>query len=257
MEVEFSVTGSVATIRLNDPERLNAVSPVMCDLISKYCADVADNGDIRAVLLRGTGRGFCSGANVSGAVNRDRSVATGRRSYPHYQNAVRALHHLDKPVVAAVRGPCVGIGWSLAMASDYLIASDTTKFCMIFMNRGLVPDGGAIHFLTRHVGEFRAKEIVLSRRFVLSEEALRLGLCTEAVADAELDARAEAMAAQLAEGPTLSIGIAKQLFHTRFGSLDDFMSMERCAIPLPGQGEDVQEGALAFAEKRAPKFKGR
>ncbi len=257
MDVEFSVSGSVATICLNVPSKLNALSRAMGDLIREYCQKIADDGNIRAVLLKSTGRAFCSGADISGAVDRDRSVAAGRRSYPHYQNAVRALHHLDKPVVAAVRGPCIGVGWSLAMASDYLIASDTTKFCMIFMNRGLVPDGGAIHLLTRHVGEFRAKEIVLSRRFVLADEALRLGLVTEAVADAELDARAEAMAAQLAEGPTLAIGITKQLFHTRFSSLDDFMSMERCAIPLPGQGEDVQEGALAFAEKRAPKFQGR
>src|SRR6185369_6772856 len=104
MDVEFSVSGSVATICLNVPGKLNALSPAMGDLIREYCQKIADDGNIRAVLLKSTGRGFCSGADVSGAVDRDRSVAAGRRSYPHYQNAVRALHHLDKPVVAAVRG---------------------------------------------------------------------------------------------------------------------------------------------------------
>ena len=257
MDVECSTNGSVATIRLNVPEKLNALSPAMADQMVQFLREVADSADIRAVLLTGTGRGFCSGADISGATSRDRSVAANRRSYLHYQAPIRALHLLDKPVVAAVRGPCVGVGWSLAMASDVLLASDTTRFNMIFLNRGLAPDGGAIHFLVRHVGEFRAKEIVLSRRFVLADEALKLGLATEVVPDAELDERALKMAQTLAEGPTLAIGLAKQLFHTRFNTLDDYFSMERCIIPLPNQSEDVMEGATAFAEKRAPRFKGR
>jgi 2-(1,2-epoxy-1,2-dihydrophenyl)acetyl-CoA isomerase len=256
MDVEYIPDGGVAELRLNRPDKLNALTREMADDIGTHCTRIARDPAIRAVLLTGNGRGFCAGADLAGGSPKDRSPAGVRVSYPIYQGAVRALRQLDKPVICAVRGACVGVGWSLALASDVLLVSDSAKFSMIFLPRGRTPDGGAIWFLRRHLGEFRAKEIVLSGRFVGGAEALELGLATRLVADAELDEAARKQARELAEGATHSVAVAKQLFNDR-GDLERYFSEELLAVALTAQTEDIEEGARAWAEKRAPQFKGR
>lgn len=256
MDLEFNVADGIGELRLNRPDRLNALTRDMADEMAMHCRAMNRRPEIRAVLITGAGRGFCSGADLAGGGPKDRSPAGVRVSYPLYQDAIRAIRALDKPVVCAVRGAAVGVGWSIALASDYLIAADTARFAMIFIARGRTPDGGAVHFLRRQLGEFRAKDIAMTGRFVLADEAERLGLVTRVVADAELDAAARAQARAFAEGPTHSIALTKQLFNDK-GEFERFMGEELLAIALTAQTEDPDEGAAAWREKREPKYTGR
>lgn len=255
MDLEFSVADGIAEMRLNRPEQLNALTRDMADEMAAHCREINRRKDVRALLVTASGRGFCSGADLKPIGPRDRSAAGVRLTYPVYQDAIRGLRDLDKPVICAVRGPCVGVGWSIALASDYLICSDTAKFAMIFISRGRTPDGGSVHFLLRQVGEFKAKDILLTGRFVLADEAERLGLVTKKVSDAELDEVARAQARAFADGPTYSIALTKQMLNDR-GSFERFMGEELLAITLTAQTADPDEGAAAWREKRPPKFTG-
>jgi len=257
MDLIFSFDGPVARIHLNRPEKRNALTGDMCDEIAAQVARIAADPQARAVLLTAEGVGFCAGADITGSPLRERSVASTRAGLARYQAAIAALHNLDKPVVAAVRGAVVGIGWSLALASDAMLLSETARFCMRFLERGQAPDGGAIHLLTRHLGEYRTKEIAFSSRWVDAAEAVSLGIATRLVRDDDLDATALELAHRLAAGPTVSIGLTKQLFHQRAASLADYHRMELLAVALSQETTDAAEGKRAFAERRPPVFEGK
>jgi 2-(1,2-epoxy-1,2-dihydrophenyl)acetyl-CoA isomerase len=157
-----------------------------------------------------------------------------------------------------VRGPAVGIGWSVALACDLVVAAKSARFSQIFQRIGLAPDGGAIWFLTRRIGMAKAKELVFSARFVEAEEALALGLVNFVVEDDELEAKAAALAADLAAGPTFALGLAKKLFDAAVSpSLDQYLEIESLVQPQLHHTQDNAEGMAAFREKRPPKFVGR
>lgn len=143
------------------------------------------------------------------------------------------------------------------MGCDLIVASETARFSQIFRRIGLAPDGGAIWFLTKRIGLARAKELVFTARFVDAREALSLGLVNEVVPDTELMPRAEALAADLASGPTFAFGMAKKMFAMANSTYEDFLDVESLVQPQLGQSEDHREGVAAFKEKREPHFKGR
>ena len=152
-----------------------------------------------------------------------------------------------------MRGPAVGIGWSIALACDLVVASKTARFSQIFRRIGLAPDGGAIWFLTRRIGMPKAKELVFSARL-----ALALGLVNHVVEDDQLMSKTEELAAELAEAPTFALGLAKKLFHAAVGpSLEDYLEIESMVQPQLHMTADNAEGVAAFREKRKPKFTGR
>ncbi len=256
MTVELRIEGAIARVVLNRPEKLNALSWEMRQLLTRYFTELRYNDDVRAIIVTGEGRAFCTGADVGGMERRDlrferEKLQRGSHSY------MRMLHAIEKPVVAAVRGPTVGIGWSIAMGCDLVIASETARFSQIFRRIGLAPDGGAIWFLTRRIGMAKAKELVFTGRFVDAQEALSLGLVNEVVPDNALMERAEAVAADLAAGPTFAFGLAKKMFNMANGSYEEFLDIENFVQPQLGQTEDHREGVAAFKEKRPAKFKGR
>ncbi|MGE0417179.1 MAG: enoyl-CoA hydratase/isomerase family protein [Acetobacteraceae bacterium] len=256
MTVELKIEGAVAKVILNRPEKLNALSWEMRQLLTQHFTELRYNDDVRAILVTGEGRAFCTGADVGGMERRDlrferEKLQRGSHTY------MRALHAIEKPIVAAVRGPTVGIGWSIAMGCDLVIASETARFSQIFRRIGLAPDGGAIWFLTKRIGMAKAKELVFTGRFVDAQEALSLGLVNEVVPDNELMARAEAVAADLAAGPTFAFGLAKKMFNMANGSYEEFLDVENFVQPQLGQTEDHREGVAAFKEKRQAKFQGR
>jgi 2-(1,2-epoxy-1,2-dihydrophenyl)acetyl-CoA isomerase len=156
-----------------------------------------------------------------------------------------------------VLGPTVGIGWSIAMACDLIVASETARFSQIFRRIGLAPDGGAIWFLSKRIGIARAKELVFTARFVDAAEALSLGLVNYVVPDADLMTKAEELGADLASGPTFAFGMAKKMFAMANSTYEDFLDVESLVQPQLGQTEDHREGVAAFKEKRQPKFNGR
>ena len=214
--------------------------------------------NVRAIIVTGEGRAFCTGADVGGMqrgglrAERENACRAAATAF------LRTLHAIEKPVIAAVRGPTVGIGWSIALACDLIVASETARFSQVFRRIGLAPDGGAIWFLTRRIGMARAKELVFTARFVEAPEALSLGLVNYVVPDGELMAKTEELADDLATGPTFAFGLAKKLFHMASGpSYEDFLDYEAFVQPQLDQTEDHREGVAAFREKRKPNFVGR
>ncbi len=256
MTVALKIEGAVAKVILNRPERLNALTWEMRQQLRDHFTALRFNDAVRAIIVTGEGRAFCTGADVGGMERKDlrherEKLQQGSHSY------MRVLAAMEKPVIAAVRGPTVGIGWSIAMGCDMIVASDTARFSQIFRRIGLAPDGGAIWFLTKRIGLARAKELVFTGRFVDAAEALSWGLINEVVPDADLMTRAEALAADLAAGPTFAFGMAKKMFAMANSTYEDFLDVENFVQPQLGQTEDHREGVAAFKEKRPPNFKGR
>jgi 2-(1,2-epoxy-1,2-dihydrophenyl)acetyl-CoA isomerase len=257
MSVDLITQGAVAKIVLNRPEKLNALTREMRVQLRAHFERLRFDEAVRAILVTGEGRAFCTGADVTG-MQRGGLREERERIMGGSHMFLRVMHAIEKPIIAAVRGPSVGIGWSIALACDLIVASETARFSQIFRRIGLAPDGGAIWLLTRRIGMARAKELVFTARFVEAQEALALGLVNEVVPDDQLLARAEELAADLATGPTFAFGLAKKLFHMASSpSYEDFLDMEAFVQPQLDQTEDHREGVAAFKEKRRPNFVGR
>ncbi len=248
--------GAVAKITLNRPERLNACPPNMADEIFEATRDL---GDARALLITGTGRAFCSGADL--AARGDRSVGGGDGAFDalsrHYNPMVMALANLPVPVISAVQGPAAGVGCSIALAADFVIAGKSGYFLQAFVNIGLVPDGGSSWLLPRLVGMAQATRMMMLGEKIHAEEAERIGLIYKCVEDDALTAEAEALAARLAAGPTVALGLMKQTM--RDGLQADFgstLAAEATAQRKAGGSQDAMEGGMAFLQKRKAEFKG-
>lgn len=242
-------------VRLNRPEKLNALTGAMYARLTQIFTDLHERRDIRGVLLTGEGRAFCSGSDIDAMQKRDLASARARLQRRHM--TIQALYRLERPVVAAVRGPVAGIGFSLAMCCDLVIASDTAYFQQSFRNVGLAPDGGAALFLTQRLGVGRAKDLVFTARKLLAAEALSWGLISQVVPDAELGDRALAVARDLAAGPTLMMAIAKKMLALASQpTLETMLEFESCAQGVARESEDHREGVEAFKQKRKPVFKG-
>jgi 2-(1,2-epoxy-1,2-dihydrophenyl)acetyl-CoA isomerase len=256
MNVRLEKDGSIAVLTLDRPDRLNAMNDPMWEALYEHLGKVATDDEIRAVILTGAGRAFCSGGDVTAMQKSD--LVSGRTRSRLRHRAVLALYNLEKPVIAAVRGPVYGIGNALALACDLVVASDTAKFSMAFKKVGVVPDGGVVFFLTQHLGITQAKDLVYTARVLPAEEAMKLGLVVRVVPDHELEAQARALAQELAESATYALALAKKMFHGMYvPSLEQLLEMETLASGLVRLTHDHKEGVDAFKEKRPPKFLGK
>jgi len=257
MHVQTTYEGAVATVTLDRPEKMNALTKEMREELIVAFQSLRFNDDVRAVVLTGAGANFCAGADID-RMAEDDLRARRDRLQSLSQTYMRILHGIEKPVIAAVRGHAVGIGMSLVLGCDIVLASDNARFGQTFRRIGYAPDGGGIWFLTRRLPMNIAKELVFTGRVFDAAEAHRLGLVNHVVPDAELGERAAAMAADMAEGPTFALGLSKKLFHVAAGpSLEDFLEVEAFVQPTLGATKDHKEGVTAFREKRRPKFTGR
>ncbi len=248
--------GPVLTITLNRPDRLNACPPQMADEIFTALRDL---GDARAVLLRGEGRAFCSGADL--AANAEMSVSGGDRAYASlnksYNPMIQTLASLPVPVVSVVQGPAAGIGCSMALAADFVLAGKSGYFLQAFVNIGLVPDGGSSWMLPRLVGTAQATRMMMLGEKISGEEAERIGLIYKCVEDDALTGEAQALVQRLANGPTKALGLMKQTM--RGGLQTDFtttLAAEAASQRIAGSTQDALEGSLSFLQKRKPEFKG-
>ena len=255
MNVNYELRDAVAIITLDRPEKMNALTVEMREALGAYFETAARDPAVRAVLLRAAGKAFCASGDV-GKMG-DFTAASGQQLLKLAQRMVRNLANIEKPVVAAVRGAVAGIGWSMALACDAVIASDTARFTQVFRHVGLVPDGGAIYFLTQHLGVQRAKELVYSGRRIDAQEALGLGLVNRVLPDGELDAASFEYARELASGPTFALGVAKKMFKLMYQpDLETLLDAEAWAQGLTLLTDDHKEGVQAFFEKRKPTFRG-
>jgi 2-(1,2-epoxy-1,2-dihydrophenyl)acetyl-CoA isomerase len=256
MNVRFEKEGSIAVLTLDRPERLNAMADPMWDALYEHLGKIAADDAIRAAILTGAGRAFCSGGDVTGMAKSD--IVSGRARSQRRHRTVQALYNLEKPVIAAVRGAVYGIGTALALACDLVVASDTTKFSMAFKKVGVVPDGGAIFFLTQYLGIAQAKDLVYTARVVPADEALILGLVIRVVPDDKLDGEARALAKEMAESATYALALTKKMFHSMYvPTLEQLLEMEALASGAVRLTHDHKEGVDAFKEKRPAKFLGK
>ena len=255
MSIRYEVRDAVAVVTLDRPEKLNALTVEMREALGTAFESAARDSAVRAVLLQASGKAFCASGDVSKMG--DFTPTTGRALLKLAHRLVRNLANIEKPVVAATRGAVAGIGWSMALACDAIIASDNARFTQVFRHVGLVPDGGAIYFLTQHLGLLRAKELVYSGRRIDAHEALSLGLVNRVVADEELDQVAMAHALELANGPTFALGVAKKMFKLMYQpDLETLLDAEAWAQGLALLTDDHKEGVQAFFDKRKPQFRG-
>lgn len=254
-EITVERKDGLAVVSLNRPDKLNALTLEMrTDLLAAF-RDFQTDPEVRAVLLRAEGRAFCAGADIS-TMGKDDVWGDRARLYRAHQ-MILAIYNCEKPVVAAVRGPAVGIGLSLALACDVVLLSETAKLGQVFRKIGLAPDGGAAFFLQNLIGRQRATDLAFTARLVPAQEALALGLASQVHPDDALDPAAEDYAADLASGPTLALAGAKRLMRAAVQpSLESFLDMEAIIQGQIIKSADHAEGIEAFLDKRTPVFRG-
>lgn len=259
-QIETDVSSGVLRITLSRPDALNPLSVRMAGEVHAALAEAAGEAGIRAVLLTGAGRAFSSGADLSGTDARmtdegKPDVLTGLRET--YNPMICAMRELPKPIVAAVNGPAAGIGCSLALAADVVVAADSSYFLMAFANIGLTVDGGASAFLAARVGQARAAEMALLAERLSARTALEWGLVNRVVASESLLDEATAVAAKLASGPTLSYAATKSLLNSALYP-DLAAQLDREAVAQQGcaASEDFGIGVMAFLSKQTAEFKG-
>lgn len=248
--------GDVLVVTLNRPERLNAAPPQAFEEIAHAIANL---DGARAVLFAGSGRAFCSGADVGGGAlgSDDPGNTTFKALTQSYNPTMAAIADLDVPVVSAVRGPAAGIGCSLALAADFCVASETAYFLQAFVNIGLVPDGGASWMLPRLIGRARASEMMLLGEKVPAAKALDWGMIHKVVADDALDAEAFALAERLAAGPTVAMGLMRRQIRTAYESDYASAMLQEAENQRAARGTaDSMEGGIAFLQKRKAAFRG-
>ena len=256
MSIEIVKSNGVATLLLNRPDKLNALSEEMYLGIADHCAALDADDDVRAIILTGAGRAFCAGGDVGSMGGYD--VVTGRKRSQKHRRTVVNVYNTEKPVIAAVRGPAAGIGFSLALACDLVVASDSAYFLAAFKNVGIPPDGGAVFFLTQYLGIARAKEIVYTARRIPALEAKEMGLVTKVVPDDQLERETQALARDLASSATYALRLAKRMLQSMYvPTLEMLLEMENLAVCGARLTHDHQEGVAAFTAKRPAKFLGR
>ena len=251
--------GPGATLELNRPDRLNAWSnQFSLDLLAAI-KDAADDPAIRAVVVTGAGRAFSSGADLKEAAERAEGgkVDVYERLTQRYHPIIKGLRLMPKPVVAAVNGPAAGIGLSLALACDLVVAAESAFFQLAFVNIGLVPDGGSSLFVPARVGFTRAAELAMLGERLDAQTALSWGLINRVWPDDEFAAQAEALLDRLASGATQSYaGTKRQLNRWLYEQMNAQLEFEAQIQREMAASGDFAEGIAAFAAKRPPRFSG-
>jgi len=257
--VTLEVDGHVAILTLNHPEVMNAVSAEMLTGLMKALAEVEKpEKHIRCLVMTGAGRGFCAGANLQpSSGGPGGSNDAGLVLETQYHPFLRRLRTLPIPFVTAVNGAAAGVGMSFALMGDLVMCARSAYFLQAFRRIGLVPDGGSTWVLPRLIGKARAIELSLLGERLPAEKALEWGLINRVVEDADLLSKAKELANDLANGPTIALGLIRRLYwDSAENSYEQQLNLERQMQKIAGSSNDFQEGVRAFLEKRPAKFRG-
>jgi 2-(1,2-epoxy-1,2-dihydrophenyl)acetyl-CoA isomerase len=254
--------GGAAKIELNRPDRLNAWNRQFGYDLREAVERVAEDEEVRAVVITGAGRGFSSGADLKEMGTNDDVTPTGRPDVyrtltERYHPIITGIRRMPKPVVAAVNGAAVGIGCSLAICSDLVVAKESAYLLLAFVNIGLVPDGGSSVFIPSRAGHARAFEMAMLGERVPARQALEWGLINRVWPDEEFDAEADALIERLAAGPTKSYaGTKRQLNTWLYERMDEQLELEAQIQREMAESGDFLEGVMAFSERRGAQFSG-
>ncbi len=257
--IEFSVRDQVASVVLNQPDRANAIDERVARELLEVATRCDESSEVRAILIRGQGAMFCGGGNLKVFAQKGEDLPGYlKHTTTLLHAAISRLARQAAPTVCAVHGFAAGGGLSLAISCDLVVAAETAKFAMAYTKAGLTPDGSSTYFLPRLIGLRRAMDMTLTNRVLTSAEALEWGLVSRVVCDGEVFDVAEALACQLASGPTWALGKSRELIHRGLAeSLETQMELETRAIADAVRTVDAREGVRAFLEKRKPSFIGR
>lgn len=253
----------VLRLQLDRPDKRNALSDEMMDAMVDAVDAAGRDEAVRVIVIAASGEHFCSGfdivsRNAPSGEPRPRVGSIQRRLPSTAHRLIPLVVTTQTPVVCRVHGWCAGIGLNLALAADFTVAADDTRFWMPFVDRGFTPDSGATWLLPRRIGEVRAREMLLLARVVEASEAADWQMVHQVVPRADLDAHVDAIVGQLASSATVAVGLTKWLMnHGREVSLIDHHHNEAFAMELSSRSDDFREGLAAFREKREPDFKGR
>jgi 2-(1,2-epoxy-1,2-dihydrophenyl)acetyl-CoA isomerase len=250
----------IAQLTLNRPDVLNAMTADLVESLHQHLDDVATDPSVRVVVLTGAGRGFCAGQDLS---DRDPTILgenpdLGRTLETFYNPLILRLRNLEKPVICAVNGVAAGAGANIAFACDIVLAAKSAKFIQAFSKIALIPDAGGTWWLTRHLGEARAKALALTAHPLSAEDAANWGLIWRAVEDEKLMDEVTALAETFAKGPTHAYALTKKAVHAASGNtLEEQLQVERRLQHEAGQSGDYKEGVAAFLAKRPAVFTGK
>lgn len=256
--VELYRSGPAAKIVLNRPERMNAWSNALSHDLLAALKDLAEDDEVRAVMLTGSGRAFCSGADLKEAAGANGGgLDVDGILTRWYHPIVTAIREMPKPVISAVNGPAAGAGLSLALAADLVVAKQSAYFLLAFVNIGLVPDGGASLFVPARVGFARAAQMAMLGEPVPALEAAAIGLINASWPDEEFADKAEALLLRLSNGPTRSYaGTKRELNHWVYSRMAEHLALEASIQGELAGSKDFAEGIAAFLEKRPTHFTG-
>lgn len=265
-KIKLDIKDGIALLTLSDPAALNAVSVKMIAELNEALDQISDPASgARALLITGEGRGFSAGANLADSSSSDSVGSRLKSDAPdfglvlekHYHPFFLKLRDLRMPIVTAVNGPAAGVGMSLAVTGDIVVAAESSYFLQAFTRIGLVPDGGSTYILPRLIGTRRAMELSLLAEKLPAAKALEWGLVSRVVKDDELMAEATALATKLANGPTNAYRMARALYwQTWDNTYEEQLHQERVSQREAGMTKDAIEGITAFLEKRPANFKG-
>lgn len=256
--LDWTFDDGVATIAFNRPEAANALTMQMGEELMDASIRCDDDPAVRAVVLTGTGRMFCAGADLKAMPPAGPEMATEIKVLTTYLHAaVSRFARMDAPLICAINGTAAGAGFSLALIGDLAIAAESARFTMAYSRIALTPDGSSTYFLPRMIGLRRSLELAMTNRMLSAADALQWGMINRVVPDDELSSAAATLGAQLAAGPTQAIGAAKRLYHASFNdTLESQMEQETRAITEAARRPEAVEGLSAFLEKREPNFHG-
>lgn len=258
--IDFSIENGIATIRFNRPETLNSFNFEMANEVKKALYE-CESDSVRCVILTGTGRGFCAGQDLSELLPSEqnpspRSITAIVDTY--YNPIVTKIRRLEKPVIAMVNGVAAGAGANIALACDFVVASNSTNFVQAFSKIGLIPDSAGTYFLPRIVGLAKATELTFLGEKLSAQEAKELNLIYKVVNDIDLHNETLQLATKLVQMPTKALGFTKMLFNKSFqNTLEQQLQHESEYQTKAGNTADYKEGVSAFLEKRKPNYQGK
>jgi 2-(1,2-epoxy-1,2-dihydrophenyl)acetyl-CoA isomerase len=257
----FEKKNGYAIITLNRPDKLNAFNDELTFQLQDALKEAEKDTAVRAVIIAGAGRGFCSGQDLA-----NRTFSDDSKQKPSLSDSIRRrynpiilkIRRIEKPIVAAINGVAAGAGASLAFACDIKVAADNATFVQSFSKVGLVPDSGATFVLPRLIGLTKAFELMVTADKIDAQEALRLGLINRVVPGDQVMKEAEEWAAKLAQGPTKAFGLTKRAVNRSiFPDLEELLDNEAYLQEIAGRSDDFQEGVKAFMEKSSPAYTGK